>query len=169
MKLGKVTSMSKKDSVSRQGLVLSAVEEGMVDLGLCAANLNRTVGVLGANLTVFTFVLAFFFPRYDASELNGLLLQITLVAGLLAIFLFVASGISYFEVMAFAILSVEGKKNLVRRGDSLFEVGLMISAAMPAFILFTLPGLLVVAVIAAVLWTLCAGFILRRGRNLCHT
>ncbi len=68
--------MSRKDSVSHQGLVLSAVQEGLIDLELCVANLNRTVAVFGANLTIFTFVLAFFFPRYAASELNGLLFQI---------------------------------------------------------------------------------------------
>lgn len=169
MKLGMVTSVSEKDSASEQGLVLSAVEEGLIDLELCAANLNRTVGVFGANLTIFTFLLAFFFPRYAASELNGLLFQTTLTASLLAIFLFVISGISYFEVMAFAKLSVERKKNLVRRGDSLFVVGLMISTAMPALILFTLPGLLFIAVIATVLWTFCAGFIIRQGQKLLHS
>lgn len=96
MKLGMVTSMSKKNSISQQGVALSAVEEGLIDFELCAANLNRTVGVFGANLTIFTFVLAFFFPRYAAGELIGLLFQITLTASLLAIFLFVTSGISYF-------------------------------------------------------------------------
>lgn len=66
----------------------------------------------------------------------------------MAVFLFDLSGISHFEVIAFMKQSDERKKALTRRGDSLFVLGLMISTAMPTLILFTLTGLLLVAVIA---------------------
>jgi hypothetical protein len=118
---------------------------------------------------MFTFVLVFLLPRYASNQLNGVLFQITLTSSLLAIFLFVISGIFYFEAVPFARLSIERKTALIRRGDSLFVLGLMHSTAMPVLILFTLPGLIVVAVIAAVLWALCAGFILRQGQTLLHT
>jgi hypothetical protein len=162
-------SVSKNESVTQGGIVLPAIDERVIDHELHAANLNRTVSLIGSNLAMFTFVLVFLFPRYASRELNGVLFQITLTSSLLAVFLFVISGISYFEAVAFARLSVERKKALIRRGDSLFVLGLMLSTAMPALILFTLPGLFVVALVATVLWSLCAGFIVRQGKKLLHS
>ena len=165
MKTGTAASISSNDSISRP----SSVDERPIDLDLCAANLSRTVSLFGSNLAIFTFVLVFLFPRYDADQLNGVLFQVTLTTSLVAVFLFVISGISYFEVIAFAQQSVERKRALIRRGDSLFVLGLMISTAMPTLVLFTLPGLLLVAVIAVVIWTLCAGFVVRQGQKLLHS
>jgi hypothetical protein len=162
-------SASNIESVSQRGIALTAIDERLSDHELHAANLNRTVSLIGSNLAMFTFVLVFLLPRYASNELNGVFFQITLTSSLLAIFLFVISGISYFEAVAFARLSVERKKHLIRRGDSMFVLGLMHSTAMPVLILFTLPGLVVVAVIAAALWTFCAGFILRQGQKLLYT
>lgn len=135
---------------------------------LSAANLSRTVSLVSSDLAIFTFVLVFLFPRYASRELNGVLFQITLTTSLLGIFLVLISGISYFEAIAFSKTGVERKRALMRRGDSLFVVGLMISTAMPPLILFTLPGLCVVAIFATVLWILCAGFIVRQGQILLH-
>jgi hypothetical protein len=161
--------LSKNKSVTEGGIVLSAIDERVIDNDLHAANLNRTVSLIGSNLAMFTFVLVFLFPRYASNGLNGVLFQITLTSSLLAVFLFAISGISYFEATAFARLSAERKKALIRRGDSLFVLGLMLSTAMPVLILFTLPGLFGVAVIATALWTLTAGFILQQGQKLLHS
>ena len=54
--------------------------------------------------------------------------------------------------------SVATKMILIRRGDSLFVLSLLLGTAEPALILFTL-GLIVVGVIATVLWTLYAVFL----------
>jgi hypothetical protein len=153
---------------STPGNTPAAVDAREIDRELHAANLNRTVSLIGTNLAMFTFVLVFLLPRYASNELNGVLFQVTLTASLLAISLFVVSGVSFFEEIAFPALGAERKEALARRGDSSFVAGLMMSTAMPALILFTLPGLLVVAVIAAALWTLSAGVIVRQGRKLLH-
>ena len=139
-----------------------AIDERAIDLDLCAANLNRTVSLIGSNLAIFTFVLVFLFPRYASDQLNGILFQVTRAASLLAVFLFVISGVSYFEAIALAKLSMARKRSLIRRGDSTFVMGLMMSTAMPVLILFTLSGLFVVAMIACGLWALSALYILWR-------
>ena len=77
---------------------------------------------------------------------------------MLAIFLFGISGILYFEVVAMAKASVETKMQLVRRGDLFFVVSLLLATTEPALILFTL-GLPGVGIIATVLWTLYAVFL----------
>jgi len=61
--------------------------------------------------------------------------------------------------------SIETKMQLVRRGDLLFVVSLLLATAEPALILFTL-GLILVGVVATVLWTLYAIFLIRQGRKL---
>jgi len=109
--------------------------------------------------------LIFLFPRYASNQLNGVLFQATLTSSLLAIFLFGIAGVHYFEVVAMAKAIVETKMQLVRRGDLLFVVSLLLATAEPALILFTL-GLTGVGIIAAVLWTLYAVFLIRQGRKL---
>jgi hypothetical protein len=137
-----------------------------IDLDYVASNPNRSVALIGSNLAIFTFVLIFLFPRYDSHQLNGVLFQVTLTGSLLAIFLFGISGVLYLEVVAMAKASIETKMQLVRRGDLLFVVSLLLATAEPALILFTLPNLTYVGVIATVLWTLYAVFLIRQGRKL---
>ena len=136
-----------------------------IDLDYVTSNLNRSVTLIGSNLAIFIFVLIFLFPRYASNQLNGVLFQASLTASLLTIFLFGISGVYYFEVVAMAKASVETKTRLVQRGDLLFVVSLLFATAEPALILFTL-GLIVVGVIATVLWTLYAVFLIRQGRKL---
>jgi len=136
-----------------------------VDLDYVTSNLNRSVALIGSNLAIFTFVLIFLFPRYASNQLNGVLFQATLTSSFLAIFLFGIAGVHYFEVVAMAKAIVETKMQLVRRGDLLFVVSLLLATAEPALILFTL-GLTGVGIIAAVLWTLYAVFLIGQGRKL---
>jgi|SRR5437773_960618 len=136
-----------------------------IDLDYVTSNLNRSVTLIGSNLAIFTFVLIFLFPRYASNQLNGVRFQATLTSSLLAIFVFGISGVHYFEVVAMAKASVETKMRLVRRGDLLFVVSLLLATAEPALILFTL-GLTGVGIIAAFLWTLYAVFLIRQGRKL---
>jgi len=109
--------------------------------------------------------LIFLFPHYASNQLNGVLFQAALTGSLLAIFLFGISGVHYFEVVAMKKASIETKRQLIRRGDLLFVVSLLLATAEPALILFTL-GLTLVGVIATVLWTLYAVFLIRQGRKL---
>ena len=136
-----------------------------MDPDYVTSNLNRSVTLIGSNLAIFTFVLIFLFPHYASNQLNGVLFQATLTSSLLAIFLFGIAGVHYFEVVAMAKAIVETKMQLVRRGDLLFVVSLLLATAEPALILFTL-GLTGVGIIAAVLWTLYAVFLIRQGRKL---
>jgi len=136
-----------------------------IDLDYVTSNLNRSVTLIGSNLAIFTFVLIFLFPHYASNQLNGALFQAALTGSLLAIFLFGISGVHYFEVVAMKKASIETKRQLIRRGDLLFVVSLLLATAEPALILFTL-GLILVGVIATVLWTLYAVFLIRQGRKL---
>jgi len=61
--------------------------------------------------------------------------------------------------------SIETKMQLIRRGDLFFVVSLLLGTAEPVLVLFTI-GPTVVGVIAPVLWTLYAVFLLRQGRKL---
>jgi len=81
------------------------------------------------------------------------------------IFPFGISGVHYFEVVAMAKASIETKMQLIRRGDLFFVVSLLLGTAEPALVLFTI-GPTVVGVIAPVLRTLYAVFLLRQGRKL---
>ena len=136
-----------------------------IDLDYVTSNLNRSVTLIGSNLAIFTFVLIFLFPHYASNQLNGVLFQAALTGSLLAIFLFGISGVLYFEVVAMKKASIETKRQLIRRGDLLFVVSLLLATAEPAFILFTL-GLTGVGIIATVLWTLYAVFLIRQDRKL---
>ncbi|OLE90799.1 MAG: hypothetical protein AUF79_08510 [Crenarchaeota archaeon 13_1_20CM_2_51_8] len=136
-----------------------------IDLDYVTSNLNRSLTLIGSNLAIFTFMLIFLYPRYASNQLNGVLFQVSLTGSLLTIFLFGISGVHYFEVVAMAKASIETKMQLVRRGDLLFVVSLLLATAEPALILFTL-GLTLVGVIATVLWTLYAVFLTRQGRKL---
>ncbi len=73
--------------------------------------------------------------------------------------------VQYFEVIAIAKASTATKRLLVRRPDSIFVLSPLIATGEPALILFTL-GLTVVAVIATVLWTLYAAFLLEQDQKL---
>lgn len=84
---------------------------------------------------------------------------------MLAIFLLGISGVYYFEVVGVAKTSIARKKVLIKRGDTLFVLSLLLGTAMPALILFTL-GITTVATIATILWALYAGFITQQGRKL---
>jgi len=112
-------------------------------------------------------VLVFLYPRYASNppQLNGLLFEVTLTSSLLAVFLFGIAGVYYLEVVGVARNSVARKKVLIQRGDTLFVLSLLLGTAMPALILFTL-GITRVAIIAAILWALYAGFITQQGRKL---
>jgi len=103
--------------------------------------------------------------RFQPPQLNGALFEVTLTSSLLAIFLFGVAGVYYLEVVGVAKNSVARKKVLIERGDALFVLSLLIGTAMPALILFTL-GIIRVAIIAAILRALCAGFITQQGRKL---
>jgi hypothetical protein len=72
----------------------------------------------------------------------------------------------YFEAVAVPTTSIATKLQLKRKGDLLFLISLLIATGEPALILFTLPNLTVVAVIATVLWILYASFLVRQGRKL---
>jgi hypothetical protein len=85
---------------------------------------------------------------------------------LFTVFLFAISGMYYFEAVAVPKTSIATKLQLKRKGDLLFLISLLIATGEPALILFTLPNLTVVAVIATVLWTLYASFLVRQGRKL---
>ena len=100
-----------------------------MDLDYVTSNLNRSVTLIGSNLAIFTFVLIFLFPHYASNQLNGVLFQAALTGSLLAIFLFGISGVLYFEVVAMKKASVETKRQLVRRGDLLFVVSLLLATA----------------------------------------
>jgi len=141
------------------------MDDAGIDLDYVTSNLNRSVTLIGSNLAIFTFVLIFLYPRYASNQLNGVLFQATLTSSLLAIFLFGIAGVHYFEIVAMAKASIETKMQLVRRGDLLFVVSLLLATAEPALILFTL-DLTGVGIIAAVLWTLYAVFLIRQGRKL---
>ena len=144
------------------------IDDTGFDLDLVHSNLNRAITMIGTNLAIFTFALIFLYPRYASNQLNGVLFQPTLTSSLLAIFLFGFSGLTYFEAVSMPKLTLTRKKILVRRGDSLFVLSLFFSTANPALILFTL-GITAVAIIATILWTTYAGFVIRQGRQLRRT
>jgi predicted membrane channel-forming protein YqfA (hemolysin III family) len=146
-------------------MVIPAIDETGIDVDLAKSNLNRAVTLIGSNLAIFTFVLIFLYPRYSTGSLNGDLFQAALSSSLLAIFLFGFSGISYFEAVAIAKNSAARRKALIRRGDFLFVLSLIVGTAMPALVLFTL-GLLNVAIFATVLWIGYVSFLLRQGLQL---
>jgi len=112
-------------------------------------------------------VLVFLYPRYASNppQLNGVLFEVTLTSSLLAIFLFGIAGVYYLEVVGGAKNSVARKRMLIRRGDALFVLSLLLGTAMPALILFTL-GINRIAIVATILWALYAGFITQQGRKL---
>ena len=141
------------------------VDESGVDVDLVGSNLNRSVTLVGANLAVFTFTLFFLYPRYASGQVNGVLFQMTLASTLLAIFLFGICGVCYFEVVGVAKASLERKRMLVKRGDTLFVLSLLLGTAEPALILYTV-GIVPIAILATLLWALYAGFIVQQGRKL---
>jgi len=108
--------------------------------------------------------LFFLYPRYVSDQLNDVPFQVTLTGSLLTIFLFGISGVHYFEVVAMARASIETKMQLIRRGGSAFrgEPASRECGTSP----HPLHTRIVVGVIATVLWTLYAVFLIRQGRKL---
>ena len=141
-------------------------EEEKINRELASANLNRAAGLIGSSMAIFTFILFFLYPRYFTGQIDPVLFQATLTMIVLTVFAFGFSGLYYYGVVG-TKTSLATKQSSKRKGDLFFVLGLIISTAVPAMILYTI-SLTIVAEIATILWLLYIIFVLRQGRQFSY-
>ena len=134
----------------------------VLDRELVASNLNRATSLIGSTKAVFTFLLFFFIPRFQRGSIDAILYQITLSVVVSTIFSFVFSGLCYYGIVGASKMSIARKRSNMKKGDTLFVLGLMLPASEPALILFTI-GQTLVGGLVATLWVLFSIFVVRQS------
>jgi hypothetical protein len=128
-------------------------------------NANRAYAMATTSIAIFTFMLVFLFPRYEAGQLNPLLFEGALVVMGLATFASVLASVHYYGALLDDRFDDDQRRALGRRADLLWSVGYSLLFLAPVLILFAV-GLLVVGAIWAVLWGTYMLFALRNFSNL---
>src|SRR5437867_4013689 len=77
---------------------------------------------------------------------------------------FVFSGLCYYGIVGASKMSIARKRSNLKKGDTLFVLGLMLPASEPALILFTI-GQTLVGGLVATLWVLFSIFVVRQSRD----
>ena len=103
--------------------------------GLAASNVNRSYSLAGTCVAIFSFTLIFLYPRFANGEVNGILLQATLlVLGLATFSLLFASVLYYYSSVGGAVDDSE-RSRYSRRGDLFWLLGCALLFLDPSLVL----------------------------------
>jgi hypothetical protein len=124
-----------------------------------AANVNRSYSLAGMNISVFTFMLFFLYPRFESGTINPLLFQSALVAMGVATFSLVFAMLLYYRSAGGRLNEAERALNS-RRADRSWLLGCTVTFLAPSLVLFSV-ALHAVASIWLALWLVYLFFMLR--------
>jgi hypothetical protein len=118
---------------------------------LAPSNVNRSYGLAGTSIAIFTFTLTFLYPRFANGEINDLVFQVALVVMGVATFSFVFATLYYYASSLGSRLDDVERAVYSRRGDRSWLLGYTLLFLAPSLILFSV-GLLVVGAVWLALW-----------------
>ena len=110
---------------------------------LATANVNRSYSLAATSIAIFTFMLAFLYPRFASGEINAFLFQAALVVMGVATFSFVFSSFYYYCSSLGSRIDDAERALYSRRGDRFWLLGCILLFLDPSLILFSV-GLLAV-------------------------
>ena len=118
---------------------------------LANSNVNRNIAMAGTSIAIFTFLLFFLYPRYQADEINGLLFQFTLAVIVTVTFSLVISA-TYYYGTTLGMSTPSGEPNgTFGKADAFWVMGFGLLLLEPSLILFT-ESLPYVGTYALLLW-----------------
>lgn len=118
---------------------------------LAAANVNRSYQLAATSVAIFTFMMAFLYPRYVSGDANAFLFQLTLVVMGVATFSFVFASLFYYGSSLADRFNEHERARYAGIGDRVWLLGYSLLFLVPSLILFTI-ALTVVAAAWLVLW-----------------
>jgi hypothetical protein len=118
---------------------------------LAAANVNRSYQLAATSVAIFTFSMAFLYPRYLSGDANAVLFQVTLVAMGVAPFSFVFAALYYYGSSLADRFDEVDRARYSSLADRLWLLGLLVLFLVPSLILVTVE-LYVPAVAWFALW-----------------
>lgn len=104
---------------------------------LANSNVNRNVTMAGTSIAIFTFLLFFLYPRYQSSEINGVLFQFTLAVIVTVTFSLVTSATYYYGTTIRLMAPSERGSTPFGRADVFWVIGFGLLLLEPSLILFT--------------------------------
>ena len=127
---------------------------------LAAANVNRSYVLAATNMSIFTFMLFFLYPRFESGRINPLLFQSTLIVMGVGAFSLVFATLHYYRASLGGRLSEADRMLYARRADRFWLLGYTMMFLAPSLVLFLL-GLLAVAFVWLALWLVYLFFVAR--------
>lgn len=122
-----------------------------MSLDIANSNVNRNITLAGTSIAIFTFLLFFLYPKYQTSEINGILFQLTLAVIVSVIFSLVHSATYYFGTTLTLSLPREQAATTFGKAEAFWLVGYTLLLLEPTLILFTV-NLPYVGSYALILW-----------------
>jgi hypothetical protein len=120
---------------------------------LAAANVNRSYQLAATSVAIFTFSMAFLYPRYLSGDANATLFQVTLAVMGVATFSFVFAALLYYGSSLVDRFDEVDRARYQGLGDRLWLLGLLSLFLAPSLVLFTV-GLALVGGAWFALWLL---------------
>lgn len=127
---------------------------------LAGANVNRAYSLAASSIAIFTFLLFFMYPRFQAGEVDARLYQVTLAVMGVATFSFVFASFCYYYASLGERVPQAVRAAFLRRGDSLWLAGYLLLFLAPCLVLFAI-RLLAVAAVWFGLWLVFLSFVVR--------
>ena len=127
---------------------------------LAATNLNRSYVLAATNISIFTFMLFFLYPRFENGRINPLLFQSTLVAMGVATFSLVFASLHYYRSSLTGRTSEDERVLHARRADRFWLLGYTVMFLAPSLVLFSV-SLVAVASVWLALWLVYLLFVIR--------
>jgi hypothetical protein len=127
--------------------------------GLAAANVNRSYSLAATSIAIFTFVLFFLYPQFARGEIDGLLLQATLVVLGLATFSFTFASFYYYAASFGDRMDDAERTRYSLRGDRFWLLGCALLFFAPSLVVFSI-RLLGVAIAWLALWLVYMFFVI---------
>jgi hypothetical protein len=121
---------------------------------LAAANVNRSYQLAATSVAIFTFSMAFLYPRYVSGDANAISFQVAVVVMAVATFSFVFAAFFYYGSSLTDHFSDEERTRYSGLADRLWLLGLLMLFLVPTMVLVTV-GLILVAAAWFGLWLLC--------------
>jgi hypothetical protein len=128
---------------------------------LAGANVNRAYSLAASSIAIFTFLLFFMYPRFQAGEVEPRLYQATLAIMGVATFSFVFASFLYYCASLGERIPQAERAAHARRGDRFWLVGYLLLFLAPSLVLFAV-RLVAVASVWFGLWLVFLAFVVRK-------
>jgi hypothetical protein len=127
---------------------------------LAAVNVTRSYTLAGTNIAIFTFMLFFLYPRFEAGRINPVLFQATLIAMGVATFSLVFATLHYYRCSLGVRMSETERTLHSRRADRFWLLGYTTMFLAPSLVLFLI-RLPIVASVWLAFWLMYLFFVVR--------